>query len=124
MAKVLRERGTTVEAMYSSTAVRALRLAEVLAPAMGVPVAAIQQEERLYDFCGAGIEALRSEIPASLTRVLLVGHNPALEMVLERLTGVAFEKFPTAAVAAVALESWPAPNGELLWWDKPKNHRE
>ncbi|MHC4409388.1 MAG: SixA phosphatase family protein [Planctomycetota bacterium] len=57
----------------------------------------------------ASLGALMSVLaacPDSPARVLLVGHNPGLELLVEHLTGVA-EPFPTAALARIELpDDW------------------
>ncbi len=46
---------------------------------------------------------LLAELPDGIESVLVVGHNPGLEELVERLTG-AREVMPTAALARVALD--------------------
>ena len=46
--------------------------------------------------------------PADCSRVLLVGHNPGLETLVEHLTG-AVESLPTAALVRITLpDDWTA----------------
>ena len=70
----------------------------------------VRVEERAYTFDGSDLlELLRSfgQAPELGTRgtVVLVGHNPACEELLELLTGTAPE-MKTSALAVLELEDW------------------
>ncbi len=96
----------TPQRIITSTAKRALKTAELVAEAC-------HYEERIIatrEFYGADpedfVEVLRQLNDAD-ERVMVVGHNPDLETLLESLTG-ALESLPTAALAQIALpiDSW------------------
>jgi len=102
----LRRQGLTPGLIISSTAERARKTAERVAEASGYE-GEVQLEESLYmgdpeDY----LEALR-DVPDRYQRVLVVGHNPGLEMFLDDLTG-GDELMPTAALAQISLpiERW------------------
>ena len=91
-----------------STAVRARRTLEIIAPALG-EATAVRLEDRLY---GAGAEDLLSrlrEVPDDVDAVLVVGHNPGLQDLAVELAGGGDaralrrlnEKFPTGALASL-----------------------
>jgi phosphohistidine phosphatase len=70
------------------------------------------------------------EIPSeSFNRVMIVGHNPGQESLVQELTGLA-EPFPTAALAQIELpvESWSdmevGTKGELVNLWRPKEIEE
>jgi phosphohistidine phosphatase SixA len=69
--------------------------------------------------------AVLCELPAEDGRVMLVGHNPCCEELVELLTGRS-ERMPTAALARIALQidDWgaavPGVQGELLALWRPK----
>ena len=69
--------------------------------------------------------ALR-ELGGAAERVLLVGHNPGLEALVEGLSGQSVE-LPTAALALIRMpiERWGAlrldGRGELVQWWTPKS---
>jgi phosphohistidine phosphatase len=61
-------------------------------------------------------------------RVLLVGHNPGIESLFYRLTGIE-QRFPTAALAhlSFAIEDWSNvanSQGKLEWFVTPKQLEE
>lgn len=81
-------------------------------------------DERIYEASVAVLRALVSEIDESAGRVLLVGHNPGFEELLEMLTGEV-RRMPTAALAEIALdiEQWTnvrEQSGELVQFVRPK----
>jgi phosphohistidine phosphatase len=106
MGELIRKHDLMPQRIISSTARRALNTAELVAEAC-------HYEERIVAtraLYGAGpedfVEVLRT-LDDTDERVMIVGHNPDLEMFLESLTG-AMESLPTAALAQVMLpiDSW------------------
>ena len=81
----LEEHNLTPDLIISSPAIRALTTAEIVCEAIGLPVQSIQTEKNIYE---AGLSDLRQvllDIPDSITRLLLVGHNPGFEYLLSYL---------------------------------------
>ena len=69
-----------------------------------------------------------SETAESADEVLLVGHNPGLEELLQDLTGE-LAKMPTGALARIVLDvkKWSKlrdRSGELRWLVQPKRLRK
>jgi len=93
-------------AIVCSTSQRTIETAELVADACGFP-GAIQQDERLYLASEATILRILARQPDRVSRLMLVGHNPGLEDLIERLTGVR-ESMSTAALARIELpmNSW------------------
>lgn len=113
MGKLLREEGLVPDLILGSTARRAKKTAEAVAEASGYE-GEIQLEAGLY---AAGPEAYLEALhvlPEEVQNVLVVGHNPGLEELVELLTGEAVS-LPTAALARVALpvESWGSLTEEI-----------
>lgn len=86
--------------------------------------AEVRYDERLYGASAAQLLEVIRQIEPNINRVLLVGHNPGLEDLIETLTGEA-EHMPTAALACVNLnvEKWDGVDqggGSLEWLMKPK----
>ncbi|MEX0703425.1 MAG: histidine phosphatase family protein [Planctomycetales bacterium] len=106
IGKLLREEGTVPDRIVSSTAARARETAVLAAEACGHE-AAVELSEELYHADPAGALRVLSELYHDDARVLIVGHNPTFEELLERLIG-RYERLPTCAVAHVALpiDSW------------------
>lgn len=68
--------------IISSPAIRALTTAEIVNAAMGKPVQSITTEKLIYEATVRQLLQVLLEIPDSTQRVLLVGHNPGLELLL------------------------------------------
>lgn len=101
MGKLLREQDLVPDLIITSSAERALATAEAVALASGY-----EQEIRVtrsfyHADPEAYIDALR-QLDDSLGRVMVVGHNPGMEELVEELTD-SWEAFPTAALAQIAL---------------------
>jgi phosphohistidine phosphatase len=103
MGRFLAARGLRPDLIVSSTALRARRTAETIALAARFECT-IDLREGVYDAGGGpGLLKVARGFPDGAGCVMLVGHNPALESLLESLTG-AREELPTCAVAEVRLE--------------------
>lgn len=92
--------GTEVDLVLCSTARRAVDTWEGVKA--GVDAAEVRFEDRLYTFDEDDLHERLDELPDSVDSVMLVGHNPALEMLLFDLTGEDLGKFPTAALSVIA----------------------
>jgi len=101
MGALLQEEDLMPDLILCSSAVRAYMTALIVAKACGY-AGEIKKSRKLYlaepqDY----IEVLH-EVPESHARVLVVGHNPGLEALVEALTGEAMA-MPTAALAQMEL---------------------
>lgn len=92
-----------------SVAARAQQTWELVAEQLPQPPAA-REEEDAYTFSGDDLVDLVRDLPPDADRVALVGHNPAVEELVVRLTGEPV-RMPTAALAVVALPAWDAGPG-------------
>jgi len=96
------EQGLVPDRIVSSPAKRARQTARRVAEAVGFEPSEVEFDDRIY---GAGVAVLLEllgEIDGG--RVLLVGHNPGLEMLVDHLAGGRAPRdggkfFPTAALA-------------------------
>jgi phosphohistidine phosphatase len=106
MGRLLREEGLLPDLLVASSAKRCRKTAEHIIHSSGY-----RGESRI---CGelyeAGAERLRqflSNLDGSISRVLLIAHNPGMEELLEGLVG-AYTPLSTAALAHVELsiDAW------------------
>ena len=118
MGALLRREDLLPDLILSSTAKRAEKTAEAIAEESGYE-GEIRLSRDLYAAPPeAYLEALH-DLPDEFSRVMVVGHNPGLEELLDVLTGES-ASLPTAALAQVALgiERWAqvsqAPLGKLV----------
>ena len=124
MGALVRERGLIPDIVISSDAVRARLTAEAVAAAARYR-GAILLDPQLYLADPAGIISVLRELRENADTVMIVGHNPGLEELVEQLTGDPLE-MPTAALAAVVLpiDSWrdldTSTRGTLVGHWRPK----
>ncbi|NOT85732.1 MAG: histidine phosphatase family protein [Methylococcaceae bacterium] len=91
--------------IISSPAKRTMCTAKKVCKAMGLDTSIIQQDERVYNATVELLTQVLQECPATAKRVLLVGHNPALEDLLIELVQQPMDLpddgkiMPTAALA-------------------------
>jgi phosphohistidine phosphatase len=124
MGQLLRREDLLPDLILCSSAKRARVTAELVAEESGYE-GELRLKDDLYAFdAEAYLEAL-SELEDKYNCVMLVGHNPAMEELLEALTG-GFERMPTAALALLELpiEHWSElenePEGKLIHLWHPK----
>ncbi len=128
MGQLLVDRELVPQEILSSSALRARQTAEVVAETADFP-GEITYLDRLYMAEADEIIAVLRELPDDIERVMVIGHNPGLETLLQILSG-RIESLPTAVVAHLSLpiDSWAAlsdaTSGELVEIWRPKDLRE
>jgi phosphohistidine phosphatase len=120
-------RGSTLDLVVSSPAVRARQTAETVIRS-GSLAGELRFDERIYDASAPELFKLIRELPRTCSSVMIVGHNPGLESLFARLTGIS-ERMPTAAVACIELkvDEWDEVEdavGNLTWMMTPKSLSE
>ena len=125
MGELLAREELVPDFIISSSAVRANKTAEAVADSSGFEGELIVSSALYHAWTDSFLEELRT-VDDKYDRVMVVGHNPGMEELLEDLTG-AYERMVTAAVAYVALpvETWSQLDedveGELLYIWRPKD---
>jgi phosphohistidine phosphatase len=125
MARFLRERDLVPELIVTSTAKRAVTTAEAIAQFSGYQEELAKTRRLYHAWTETYLEIIR-ELPDRFQRVMLVGHNPGMEELLEVLTGLQ-ERMPTAALAHIELpvRHWnevdEAGTGELIDVWRPRD---
>ena len=123
VARHLSATAVAPDLVLCSPAQRAAQTWEGVAP--GVPQdTAVKIDEAIYHADGDELFARLQVVPSEIGSVLLVGHNPGFEELLEVLTGEA-HNLPTAALSCIELniEKWNkvrAGGGRLEWLVKAK----
>ncbi len=116
LAAWLEERSLGCDLVLCSTALRTRQTLEILLPVLGN--ADVRYEEGLYHGDARHLVSLLRRTPAAMERVMVVGHDPVLQMTAQYLavtaTGDAMDrldrKFPTSALAMLTFGSagWTA----------------
>ena len=106
MGKLLAEEGLTPDLIITSSAERALTTAELAALGSGYEAELIVSRQLYHADPEDYLAQLRANGGAA-ERVLVVGHNPGIESLVEALTGE-YQRMTTAALALVRLpiDSW------------------
>ena len=124
MGQLLRDEDLVPDLIITSSAERARTTAELVAEACGYEADIIYTRRFYHAAPDAYLEALRG-LGKGQERIMVVGHNPGMEYLVELLTDVR-ERMPTAALAQVALpiEQWAELDeetmGELVNLWRPK----
>jgi phosphohistidine phosphatase len=124
MGKLVREYGLIPDIVISSDAVRARLTAEAVAAAARY-AGEILLDPHLYLASPADIVSLLRTVRENAETVMIIGHNPGLEELVEQLTGERHD-LPTAALAHIVLEidQWRdlkrSTRGTLLGHWRPK----
>jgi phosphohistidine phosphatase len=123
IGRLLRKRKLRLDLVLSSPAERARQTTQLVLDAAGLKTE-LRYDERIYEASGARLLEIISQLDDEADVVMMVGHNPGFEELLEALTGEA-RSLSTAALACVELdiEKWskvrPGVN-RLDWLVKPK----
>ncbi|NIP85513.1 MAG: histidine phosphatase family protein [Planctomycetales bacterium] len=114
MGRLLADQDLVPDLILTSTAKRARRTAEAVAKTCGFAGELLALSE-LYHAAPEECVRVLGQLSATTNRPLLVGHNPGLEELLDRLTDHD-EVMPTAALAQLQL---PITGWEQLALDSP-----
>ena len=101
MGELLKQEDLVPGLILSSSARRALKTAEAVAQSSGYE----NEIHVVTTFYHAGLESFYKAIarsPDQFTQIMIIGHNPGLEVFFEDVTGY-WERLPTAALAQIKL---------------------
>jgi len=123
VGKLVRKRKLKPDLVLSSPAERARQTVQLMLEAADLTIE-VRFDERIYEATGARLFEVVGQIEEEAGVVMLVGHNPGFEELLEALTGET-HNLPTAALACIELgiEKWNkirAGAGRLEWLVKAK----
>lgn len=109
MGRWLREQGLIPDDVLSSPAERARQTTLKVCKELNFPADRVRWEPRVYDATAGDLLRLLTDCPAQARRVLLVGHNPGLELLARYLCPALTmpsdgKLLPTAAVAVLDVD--------------------
>lgn len=127
MGKVLKEKGILPDAIFTSTAKRALLTATILSKEISF-TKKIKEEPDYYHASASFLLQKINQISDKYDSIFIVGHNPGLTYLAEELTNEDFGNLPTCGIVGVRFEfdSWSmisAGTGDCFYYDYPKNNR-
>ncbi len=85
MGRFLAERGLVPDHVVSSPAERARQTVLAVCAELGLGEDAVRWDERIYHASTGALMDVLAESPAGAHRVLIAGHNPGLEMLVQTL---------------------------------------
>jgi phosphohistidine phosphatase len=123
IAGLIRSEQIEFDLLLSSTAVRARETIERIKQLAKLRTE-LRFDERIYEASTDRLLEVISQIENDRKNVLLIGHNPSFEELLQLITGEA-ERMPTACLAKIKLKisKWSevgANQGTLEWIVRPK----
>jgi phosphohistidine phosphatase len=106
MGKRLARRGLEPDLLLTSTAVRARETSDYLAKALGLAASRMRADRRIYLASPGDLLKVIAALDDSLGTVLLVGHNPGLTDLANRLLpSLELDNLPTAGIVAIECDT-------------------
>jgi phosphohistidine phosphatase len=129
MGKRFVSRGARPSLIMTSTAKRARRTAKLIAREIGYPIEFIHGEKELYLASPEQILKVIAEQDNTFNNIILVGHNPGITELVNRLSDAHIDNIPTCGVATLEaeLKDWSKLDGarcHLDNFDYPRNRGE
>lgn len=126
MGRRLLARQLCPDLIVSSPAVRATETAKIIAAELSYPAENIQFEIEIYEAYTETLFDVIQKFDDKHSNIFMIGHNPAMTSLCERISGVFVDNMPTCGIFSVKLDiqSWKETtrgSGEFLFFDYPKN---
>jgi len=126
MGQALAKRGIKPDVLVSSSAVRALSTAVLVARELGFAHEKITVDPAIYRADTDALLSIVRALPNAAESALVVGHNPTITNTVNALSNSTFNDLPTAAVVCVrfSTDRWDEvarTNAEFYFYDYPKN---
>ncbi len=125
MAKVIFEKGITIDKIISSPAKRALTTAKVFANKLQIKEKEIQFEENIYEASRKMLLDTIHQLDDEISSVMMFGHNPGLTLLANYFGATEIDNLPTCGIVGFAFEvnHWQeVDKGKLLFFEYPKKH--
>jgi len=124
MGQRLKIADITIDLIVSSPANRAFSTAQFLAQAIEYETSHIVQDDRLYFEGISSMLKIIQKTRPNIQSLMLVGHNPDMTSLLNRLCGYQTVNMPTCAIATIQFDqNWSDVvdhRGTLIDYDYPK----
>ncbi len=117
--------GFSIDGIITSSAVRALAIAEIFAETLSIEKNNYFQDKRLYHAFPHEITAVIAHTPAHLDHVVVVGHNPGLTDFINLKTDDFLDNLPTSGIYGITFDinHWAQiekVKGEKCYYNYPK----
>ena len=126
MGKRLQGWGICPDVWISSTALRAITTAEIMAEQIGFPQDQIQQTKDLYHASATELQEFIAGLDDQIDSVVYFGHNPGITSLVANLYGLPIDNVPTCGVVYLQFNenTWLAISSAppaRAYFDFPKN---
>jgi phosphohistidine phosphatase len=105
MAHRLQDLGMIPELLLSSPATRALNTALIMSRVWGLPPAALQIHDAIYEAYPGDLDQVLAVASPRVKALAIYGHNPTFTMYSNQFLEKPLDNLPTAGVTIVSLES-------------------
>lgn len=127
MSKLLKKKNITIDAIYSSPAVRALNTSQIFAEELNYPKKKIIVDDKIYHSGIKELSEIVNNIPETYSSVIIVGHNPALTSFANHLGNKFIDNIPTCGIVGIEFDvnSWEKVergNGKIFLFEYPKKY--
>ena len=129
MGKRLQGRDILPDFWISSTALRAMTTAEILAEQVGLPKDQIQRSKDLYHASATELQEFIAGLDDQIDSVVYFGHNPGITSLVANLYGLPIDNVPTCGVVYLQFNenTWLATSSAppaRAYFDFPKNRSD
>jgi phosphohistidine phosphatase len=126
MGKRIQGWGIRPDVWISSTALRAITTAEVMAEQNGFPPDQIQRSKDLYHASASELQGFIARLDDRIGSAILFGHNPGMTTLVSNLYGLPIGNVPTCGVVHLQFNenTWSAVSScqpARAYFDFPKN---
>ena len=126
MGKRIQGSGIRPDASISSTALRAMTTAEILAEQVDFPKDQIQRRKDLYHASASELQEFIAGLDDAIGSAILFGHNPGMTSLVANLYGLPIDNLPTCGVVHLQFNdnTWSAVSSASparAYFDFPKN---
>ena len=101
----LQKRGTTIDQMVSSPAVRALETARLVAAGIYYPINKIRTDRKVYDGYYDRILDIIYATPNDVNSLMIFGHNPTITNLANLFLHPGIDSMPTSCVVGISFET-------------------
>ena len=104
MGNILLNKINKLDIILSSPANRAIHTAKIIKSQLKLSID-IKQREEIYRASYTDLISMIAKLNNKISSIALIGHNPTIHILLEKLSGKIFIKFPTCSIAQINFSS-------------------
>ncbi len=128
MGEVLKQKGLNPSIILSSAANRAKLTAIGVAKALNYDKNKIRYVDKIYEATTDELFLIINSLEESFDEVLIIGHNPSMTELINRLGDVTLDNLPTASVVGFifknkSFKDIKPKSGKFLFFEYPKKYK-